>query len=152
MPGFFVAGLVALPGAGTSRPGVVTLRTGRVSPHGGCTLRGAGRRTAGTGSGRLAAPGNYGCYASMPGKAFSTLSLARPVRSAVAWVSTDGHQAGVAAGRRGVHAQGVFDQQALQRDVGLALVEAVHADDGALALGRLLADLAQLVGVAVVQD
>jgi len=46
----------------------------------------------------------------------------------------------------------VFHQQTFQGDVRFALVQAVYTDDGALALRRLLADRAQLVGVAVVED
>ena len=56
--------------------------------------------------------------------------------------SANGHQAGVAARCRRVHAQGSFDQQALQRDVRVAGRQADHGDQRTVAAGELLADAA----------
>ena len=72
------------------------------------------------------------------------------------WRLAYGHQAGIATGGGGVDREGVLDEQALQRDVGLAAMQAVHTDDGAvtgcLARGGELAHLSQLIRVAVVQQ
>ena len=57
----------------------------------------------------------------------------------------DSHQAGVTPRGRGVDAQGSLDHQALQRHAGFALGQAMDPDDGAGALGYLLANTAQLV-------
>ena len=65
-----------------------------------------------------------------------------------AWVSVGvwrlayGHQAGVATGGGGIDRESMLDEQALQRDIGLATVQAVHTDDGTWTGGRLLAQLA----------
>lgn len=43
--------------------------------------------------------------------------------------SANDHQAGVTASGGGVDAQGVFDQQMSQRNIGFTLVEAMHTDE-----------------------
>src|SRR5690606_40709811 len=64
---------------------------------------------------------------------------------------TDRHQAGITPCRSGVDTDGSFQQQALQRYGCIALRQPDHTHDGSTALGDLLADLAQLVGIAVMQ-
>ncbi len=63
----------------------------------------------------------------------------------------DGHQAGVAACGRGVDAQRALHQQPLQRHGRFAVLQADHADDGAIAPGHFATHLAQMVAVTVVQ-
>ncbi len=65
---------------------------------------------------------------------------------------TDGHQAGVTARGRGVDAERTLHQQAFQQEVGFPAREALHRNNGAAALRNLLAQGAQLVGIAVVND
>ena len=67
-------------------------------------------------------------------------------------VLTDGHQTRIATRRSGVNAQRAFNHQTLQRNVGLALGQALNPNDRAGTLGNLLANAAQLVRMAVVQN
>src|SRR5450830_1019132 len=64
----------------------------------------------------------------------------------------DGHQAGVTTGCCGVDAQRTLDHQTLQGNCSFALGQTMHPDNRPATLGHLLANRAQLIGVAVVQD